>query len=220
MKRFIKAQGTIILFGLGFWLPVGILIFVITLLFSNVERLGRDFLLLFIPEEQVYSGLGVAFGIIVIYLSGVLLKLASVRNQLSKIPILGIFFGAGEMLTIDRLLHLQPCLFQLSPTCLSYGWILSEEKVRIGNEQSAFGLINVYYPNVPTLVTGQVYPVRKETIIRLGNPSKEIIDLLLYTLRSPQDLRYLPWEGESQEDFVIRATCCGLKMDNDLLSKG
>jgi uncharacterized membrane protein len=220
MKRFIKAQGTIILFGLGFWLPVGILIFVITLLFSNVEHLGRDFLLLFIPEERVYSGLGVAFGIIVIYLSGVLLKLTSVRNLFSKIPLLGIFFGAGEMLTIDRLLHLQPCLFQLSPTCLSYGWILSEEKVRIGSEHASFGLINVYYPNVPTLVTGQVYPVRKETVIRLGNPSKEVIDLLLYTLRSPQDLRYLPWEGESQEDFVIRATCCGLKMDNDLISKG
>jgi uncharacterized membrane protein len=216
MKKFLKAQGTIILFGLGFWLPVGILIFVMTLLFSNVERLGRDFLLLFIPPEQVYSGLGVAFGVIVIYLSGVLLKLSKVRDQLSKIPLLGIFFGAGEMLTIDRLLHLQPCVFQLSPTCLSYGWILSEERVRVGNEQAAFGLINVYYPNVPTLVTGQVYPVRKETVIRLGNPSKEVIDLLLYTLRSPEDLRYLPWEGESQEEFVIRATCCGLKVDSGL----
>ncbi len=220
MRAFLKAQGTIVLYGLGFWLPLAILIFVISLLLTNVERVGRDVLLLFIPANQVYNGLGIAFGVVVIYLSGVLLRLTKIGRLLSKIPVLGIFFGAGELMTVDRLIHLQPCLFQISPTCLSYGWVLSEEKVRIGEEPAPFGLMQVYYPNVPTLVTGQVYPVRKDTVIRLGNPSKEVIDLLLYALRSPKDLKYLPWEGESPEDFAKRASGCGLNLPTDFLRRG
>ena len=45
-------------------------------------------------------------------------------------------------------------LFDTHPTCISYGWILSEEKVQLGEEKAGFPLISVYYPNVPTLVTG------------------------------------------------------------------
>jgi hypothetical protein len=70
--------------------------------------------------------------------------------------------------------------------------------------------VNVYYPNVPTLVTGQVFPVRKNTIVRLGNPSKEIIDLLLYAFRSPESLIYLPWEDETPESFRARAARFGI----------
>jgi hypothetical protein len=76
-------------------------------------------------------------------------------------------------------------------------------------------LINVYYPNVPTLITGQVFPIRKSTVIKLGNPSKEIIDLLLYAFRSPKDLIYLPWEDESTEEFEKRAQSYGLKLNNE-----
>ena len=54
-------------------------------------------------------------------------------------------------------------------------------------------------------MTGQVFPVRKETVMRLGNPSKEVIDLLLYAFRSPAALEFLPWEGESPEDFAARS---------------
>jgi uncharacterized protein (TIGR00290 family) len=43
--------------------------------------------------------------------------------------------------------------------------------------------------------------VRKETVIKLGNPSREIIDLLLYALRSPESIRYLPWKGEKEEEL-------------------
>jgi hypothetical protein len=100
----------------------------------------------------------------------------------------------------------------MSPSCLSYGWILSEEKVRLGEEKATFTLVNVYYPNVPTLITGQVFPVRRDTVIRLGNPSKEIIDLLLYAFRSPKDLRYIPWDDESKEDFEKRAESFGLNL--------
>jgi len=143
------------------------------------------------------------------------LKLTKIRGVFSKIPVLGLFFGAGEIITIERLLHLNPCLFLISPTCLSYGWILSEEKVKLGKKKAAFTLINVYYPNVPTLITGQVFPVRKDTVIRLGNSSKEIIDLLLYAFRSPKDLKYLPWEDESRADLEKRAKSFGLNLNTE-----
>jgi hypothetical protein len=143
------------------------------------------------------------------------LKLTKIRSFFSKIPVIGLFFGEGEIITIDRLLHLKPCLFLFSPTCLSYGWILSEEKVKLSEEKVIFSLVNIYYPNVPTLVTGQVFPVRKDTVIKLGNSSKEIIDLLLYAFRSPKDLKYLPWEDESREDFEKRAKSFGLNLNTE-----
>ena len=215
MRKFFRNQITFLLFGFVFWLPVGLLIFIIALLLGNLEEIGRKILLLFLPERFLYSGFGIVLGILIIYFSGIVLKLTKVGRVLSKIPVLGLFFGAGEIITIDRLLHLKPCLFLLSPTCLSYGWILSEEKVKLSEEKAIFSLVNVYYPNVPTLVTGQVFPVRKDSVIILGNSSKEIIDLLLYAFRSPKDLKYLPWEDESPEDFEKRAKSFGLDLNTE-----
>ena len=215
MRRFVRSQITFLLFGFGFWLPIAVLILIIVFLFNNLEEIGRNILLVFLPEKFFYSGLGIAFGILIVYFSGMALKLTKIREFFSKIPVLGLFFGAGEIITIERLLHLNPCLFLISPTCLSYGWILSEEKVKLSEEKAIFTLINVYYPNVPTLVTGQVFPVRKDTMIKLGNSSKEIIDLLLYAFRSPKDLRYLPWEDESLEDFEKRAKSFGLNLNTE-----
>ena len=215
MRRFIRNQITFLLFGFVFWFPVGVLIFIIALLFGNLEEIGRKILLLFLPEKFLYSGFGIVLGILIVYFSGIVLKLTKVGRVFSKIPVLGLFFGAGEIITIDRLLHLKPCLFLLSPTCPSYGWILSEEKVKLSEEKAIFSLVNVYYPNVPTLVTGQVFPLRKDSVIRLGNSSKEIIDLLLYAFRSPKDLKYLPWEDESPEDFEKRAKSFGLDLNTE-----
>ncbi len=213
VMRFVKNQLTFLLFGFIFWLPVAVLAYIIVFLFTNVEDFGRKFLELFIPEQFIYAGFGILLGIIIIYLTGVVLKLDRVRKFISKIPVLGLLLGAGEIMTIERLLHLRPCLFLYSPTCLSYGWILSEEKVKLSQGKANFTLLNVYYPNVPTLVTGQVFPVRKDTVIRLGNSSREIMDLLLYAFRSPTDLKYLPWEDESQDDFEKRANSFGLNLN-------
>lgn len=215
MRKFVRNQITFLLFGFVFWLPVGVLIFIIALLFSNLEEIGQEILLLFLPEKLLYSGFGIILGILIIYFSGIILKLTKVGRVFSKIPVVGLFFGAGEIITIDRLLHLKPCLFLFSPTCLSYGWILSEEKVKLSEEKAIFSLVNIYYPNVPTLVTGQVFPVRKDSVIILGNSSKEIIDLLLYAFRSPKDLKYLPWEDESPEDFEKRARSFGLGLNTE-----
>jgi uncharacterized membrane protein len=214
MRKFAKDQMTFILFGLIFWLPVAIIVYILFILFSNIESAGKSILLAALPDSFVHNGFGIVLFIIVVYFSGILLKLTGIRGLLSKIPVVGLLFGAGEIMTVDRLIHMRPCLFLYSPTCLSYGWILSEEKVKIGEQRAIFTLVNVYYPNVPTLVTGSVFPVRREAIIRLGNSSKEIIDLLLYAFRSPADLKFLPWEGESVEDFEKRAAGCGLNLSS------
>jgi uncharacterized membrane protein len=213
VKRFFRSQIGFLLWGLAFWFPIAIVFFVLAFLLGNVEDVGRKIFLLLFPERFFYQGLGIALGLVIIYISGVILKTTKIRSHLSRVPILGLLFGGGDVITVDRLTSLSPCLFMYSPTLLSYGWILSEEKVEVGDQEAAFTLLNVYYPNVPTLVTGQVFPVRKDTVIRLGNPSKEVIDLLLYAFRSPSALKYLPWEDESYEEFEARASRFGINVD-------
>jgi uncharacterized membrane protein len=211
MKDLIKKQFTFLMYGLVFWLPVALVAYILVLLFSNAEKIGNKILGIAVPDQYLYAGLGIVLFIVVVYLSGVLLKTTRLGKILSKIPVIGIFFGQGEIMTISRLSHMQPCLFLYSPTCISYSWILSEEKVTLKKDDAIFPLINVYFPNVPTLVTGQVFAVRKETVMKLANSSSEVINLLLYAFRSPAALEYLPWNDESPEDFEKRAKLFGLK---------
>lgn len=91
MKKFVKNQITFLLFGFGFWLPIGVLFFVIAFLFSNLEEIGRKILLLFLPEKLLYSGFGIVLGILIVYFSGIVLKLTKVGRVFSKIPVLGLF---------------------------------------------------------------------------------------------------------------------------------
>ena len=210
--RFTRHQIGYLFFGLIFWLPVGIVILVGDYIFSTLENTGKDFLhFLHVPERFVYTGLGVVLWLVVFYFTGLLFRRTKIGTVFSNIPVLGVFFRTGgETMTIDRLANLAPCLFLFSPTCLSYGWILSEEKVKLGDTKANFNLINVYYPNVPTILTGQVFSVRTETVMKLGNPSREVIDILLYGLRKPENLQYLPWEDETEEGFKERAERFGL----------
>jgi uncharacterized membrane protein len=211
MRRLLKSQITFLLFGLVFWLPVVLFLYIFFLLFSNAESTGQRILTAVLPETLRYPGFGIILLILIVYLTGFILKSTKVGAILSRIPVLGLFFGQGEIITINRLLHMQPCLFLFSPTCISYGWILSEEKVQIGEEKAGFSLISIYYPSVPTLVTGSVFAIRKATIMKLENSSREVINLLLYAFRSPPCLKYLPWEDESHEEFEERSRYFGLK---------
>ena len=211
MRGLLKKQSTFIIYGLVFWLPVILVIYIAVLLFSNAENIGKMILGVAVPDKYLYSGFGVILCILIVYISGMLLKLTKLGKVLSKIPVIGLFFGQGEIMTISRLSHMQPCLFLYSPTCISYSWILSEEKVKLREDNAIFPLINVYFPNVPTLVTGQVFAARKDTVMKLGNSSSEVINLLLYAFRSPAALEYIPWEDESQEEFKERSKLFGLK---------
>ena len=211
MRGLLKKQSTFIIYGLVFWLPVILVIYIAALLFSNAENIGKMILGVAVPDKYLYSGLGIILCVLIVYFSGMLLKLTKIGKVLSKIPVIGLFFGQGEIMTIGRLSHMQPCLFLYSPTCISYGWILSEEKVKLSEDNAIFPIINVYFPNVPTLVTGQVLAARKETVMKLANSSSEVINLLLYAFRSPAALEYIPWEDESREEFQERSKFFGLK---------
>jgi len=211
MMGLFKKQFTFIIYGLVFWLPVTLVIYIAVLLFSNAEKIGKMILGVAVPDEYLYYGFGIILCMLIVYFSGMLLKLTKVGTVLSKIPVIGLFFGQGEIMTINRLSHMQPCLFLYSPTSISYGWILSEEKVKLSGDDATFPLVNVYFANVPTLVTGQVLAARKDTVMKLANSSSEVINLLLYAFRSPAALEYIPWEDESQEEFRERSKLFGLK---------
>jgi uncharacterized membrane protein len=211
MTGLIKKLFTFILYGLVFWLPVVLVIYIAILLFSNAENIGRMILGIVIPDNYLFYGFGVILCVLIVIFSGMLLKLTKLGKVLSKIPVIGLFFGQGEIMTIGRLSHMKPCLFLYASTCISYGWILSEEKVTISKDNALFPIINVYFPNVPTLLTGQVFAARKYTVMKLANTSTEVINLLLYAFRSPAALEYIPWEDESKEEFEERSKLFGLK---------
>jgi uncharacterized membrane protein len=211
MTGLLKKLFTFIIYGLVFWLPVILVVYIAVFLINNAEKIGKMILGVAVPDKYLYYGLGIALCVLIIFLSGMLLKLTKLGKVLSKIPVIGIFFGQGEIMTIGRLSHMQPCLFLYSPTCISYGWILSEEKVKIKKDNAVFPIINVYFANVPTFITGQVFAVRKDTVMKLANSSSEVINLLLYAFRSPAALEYIPWEDESQEEFKERSKLFGLK---------
>jgi uncharacterized membrane protein len=210
MKGLLKQSFTFLLYGLVFWLPVALVAYIVFLLFSNAEKIGKMILGVAVPDEYLYTGLGIILFLLIVYFSGMLLKLTKVGTVLSRIPFIGVFFGQGQIMSVSRLTHMQPCLFLYASTCISYGWILSEEKVKLSEDNAVFPIINVYFPNVPTLVTGQVFAARKDTVMKLANSSKEIIDLLLYAFRSPVAIEYIPWEDESKEEFEERSKLFGL----------
>jgi uncharacterized membrane protein len=211
VRGLIKKQSTFIIYGIVFWLPVILVVYIAVLLFSNAENIGRMILGVAVSDKYLYTGFGVIFCVLIIYLSGMLLKLTKLGKVLSKIPVIGIFFGQGEIMSVGRLSHMQPCLFLYSSTCISYGWILSEEKVTLGEANAVFPIINVYFPNVPTLVTGQIFATRKDTVMKLANSSSDIINVMLYAFRSPAAIKYIPWEDESPEEFKERSKFFGLK---------
>jgi uncharacterized membrane protein len=210
MGKSLKRIFTFLIYGFVFWLPVVLVIYIAVLLFTNGEKIGRLILGVVVPDRFLYTGLGIILCLLIVLVSGILLKLTRLGKVLSKIPVVGLFFGQGEIMTIGRLSNMQACMFLYSPTNISYGWILSQEKVNVGPDKALFGIINVYWPNTPTLVTGQVFATRKDNVMKISNSSSEIINLMLYAFRSPPAINYLPWEDESQEEFEKRAKCFGL----------
>jgi len=210
----VKHQSAFLLWGFIFWLPIGIALVIGVYIFGDLENLGKGFLGLFVPERFVYSGLGIAFWLVLIYLTGAILKRTTIGNFLVGIPFIGTFFrGSGTTASIDELMNLSPCLCLRSETCICYAFILWEEKVRMGEEEADFALIDVYQPHPPAIVTGRVFSVRKGTLIKLGNKSSDIINILLYGLRRPAELKYLPWEDETEEEFRERAKHFGLDIE-------
>ncbi len=220
-KKFIKKQLGHFLFGFIVWLPIAGIVIAGIWAFQNMEGAARNILDLFPIDMALPIGTGFLAIILLVYISGALLGRRVIGNFATKIPFLGFFFGQknGKIMSLEKLLSLQPCLFLYSPSCLSYGFILSEEKVALNGKETSFTLLHVYYPNVPTIIFGQVYPARKETVFKIANSPREVINLLLYVSRSPANINYLPWENETEEEFEKRANSFGLCPEIKALGK-
>jgi len=212
--KFLRRQLGFLLYGSIFWLPIGIALAIGIFIFGDFDSLGKGFLSAFLPERFVYPGLGVAFWLILFYATGLIAQRTTTGNFLWGMPLFGAFFRRGSTtITLDNLLNLSPCLFLRSQTCIAYAWIMREEKVKLGDKSADFDLIDLYHPSIPTIVAGRVFSVRKETIIKLGNKSGDIINILLYGLRRPAEIKYLPWEDETEEEFQERASHFGLNIE-------
>lgn len=208
----VKHQLGHLLLGFVFWLPIGIIILIVNQIYGALDPIGKDALAAVLPDDTVRTGTGFAFWMLVMFVTGLALKSTAVGSFATSIPIIGTFFvrKGQETMTLDRLMHMSPCVFLYSPTCLSYGWILSDQRARWSPSEAPIALVNVYYPNVPTLMTGQVFAARKETVMKLGNRGREVIDILLYGLKRPESLMFVPWEGETEEEFRSRVSRFGL----------
>ena len=203
-----------LLWGFIFWLPICIAIAIGLFIFGDFENLGKGFLAFFVPDRFIHSGVGIAFWVFVFYATGFIAQRTAIRNVLWRIPLLGAFFGrGGTTVTVDNLLNLSPCLCLRSETCIAYAFILWEERVRLGNQSADFDLIDIYQPHPPAILTGRVFSVRKGTLIKLGNKSSDVLNILLYGLRRPAELKYLPWEDETEEEFKERASRFGLDIE-------
>jgi uncharacterized membrane protein len=212
--KFLRHQSGLLLWGFALWLPIGIALVIGVLIFGDIDSLGKGFLGFFLPDRFVYPGLGIAFWFILLYVTGIVAQRTTIGNFLWGIPLFGaIFRRGGTTVTIDNLLNLSPCLCLRSETCIAYAFILWEEKVKLGEEKADFDLIDIYQPHPPAIVTGRVFSVRKGTLIKLGNKSSDIINILLYGLRRPVELKYLPWEDEAEEEFKERASHFGLDIE-------
>ena len=144
-----------ILTGLVFWLPIGVIVLVGGYVYSSLESSGGTFLSFFLGEDLIYPGFGILLWVVVFLLTGLLLKKTTVGDLLSGVPVIGILFRkkGGKVISVGKLMGLTPCLFLYSPTCPSYGWILSEETVKVDGTAAGFTLLNIYYPNVPSILT-------------------------------------------------------------------
>ena len=96
MRGLFKKQFTFILYGFVFWLPVILVIYIAALFFSNAEKIGKMLLGVVVPDKFLYAGLGFVLCILIVYFSGILLKLTKVGRVLSRIPFIGIFLDKAK----------------------------------------------------------------------------------------------------------------------------
>lgn len=198
--------------GLILWLPVTVMVIIVLWLGVYVENFVKGILEIFIDEKYLFVGSGLTLMFLFLCLTGIIaVKYKMFQKILSKIPGIGIFFlpeeAGSTKITLEKLSNLKPCIFLYSPTCPSYGWLMTEQKIVLvlkKGEKNIPAWIHVYYPNVPSIITGQIFPIPKGNVIKLENPSISIFRALMYNLETPEKLSFLPWDDEKDEEFEKR----------------
>ena len=206
--------------GIIFAAPMVIIIWLVYQVLNAVNSIGYKLLHLFVPASHLYWGMGVLLILFFFYLVGRIElhyqgKANSIwqtikQKTIGKIPFIGPLVARGDksILSFEDFKGLTPCKFWLSDTTPHYGFIVNEQKVR-GAETE----LDVYRPNVPTLIPGDLFPLKKRLVIKLGNPSGEILDKLASGgLISAQEEIPVPWEDETEEDFRERINLTPLEI--------
>jgi len=206
--------------GILITLPLGIIIWIIYGILNAFNTLGDGILSPFLPQRYLVWGMGllvVLFFILVIgrleiYTEGKKsnIWLTFKKHTVGRIPLFGTFFTGSDknVISWDELTKMTPCKFWLSATTSHYGFIIREQKVR-GAETE----IDIYRPNVPTIVPGDLFPMKKRLVIKLGNPSGQILEKLASGgFIGAEDEIPLPWEDETEEEFQERINLTPLEI--------
>jgi len=195
--------------GLIIALPIAIIGWIIYGVLNAVNKLGDKVLNPFVPEGQIVWGMGLLVILFLIYTLGRIELYSEKRDRklwrnvktstVGRIPLFGPFFVRTDKntLSLEELSKMTPCKFWLSETTPHYGFIIREQKIRGADTE-----VDIYRPNVPTIVSGDLFPINKRLVIKLANPSGEILDkltsggLIGYDEEIP-----VPWENETEEEF-------------------
>jgi uncharacterized membrane protein len=214
--------------GLIITLPIMIIGWIIYSVLNTINKIGDKVLNPFISKDHIIWGMGLLVILILIFIIGSIEVFYGGKEKniwktiktktIGRIPLFGPFFLSTEksVISLDELSKLTPCKFWLSDTTPHYGFIIREQKVR-GAETE----IDVYRPNVPTIIPGDLFPLKKRLVIKLGNPSGEILDKLASGgfIGSEEEIP-VPWEDETEEEFKERINLTPLEIAVKRLMEG
>jgi len=206
--------------GLVIALPIAIICWILYGVLDAVNRLGDQVLNPFVPEGRLIWGMGLMVILFLIYLLGrIELYYEGKENNIWKsakaktvgrIPLFGHFFVRSDRntLSLEELSKLTPCKFWLSGTTPHYGFIIREQKIKGGETE-----VDIYRPSVPTIVPGDLFPIKKRLVIKLGNPSGEILNKLASGgfIGCDEEIP-LPWEDEGEAEFKERINLTPLEI--------
>ena len=206
--------------GLVLAAPILIVVWIVYEVLNAVNSLGDKFLKLFVPDKYVEWGMGFLVILFFIFILGRIEVHFEGRERsiwqtikektFGRIPFFGPLFAARnrKVISFEDFRALTPCKFWLSDTTPHYGFIVNEQKVRGGETE-----IDVYRPNVPTIIPGDLFPLKKRFVIKLANSSGEILDKLASGgLISAAEEIPVPWEDETEEAFRERINLTPLEI--------
>lgn len=192
-------------------LPLGLAVYLTSNVWIKVDAVGQ-YPLTEILRLPNYPGAGIVLLILVCYIMGrISLKEGNLINRMmGRIPIINIFFGENK-----KILNSTPCQFWRTPTAKAEGFIVGFQKMAGGE-----GDVIVYFANPPLLITGEIVNLPKRFVIKLANSPKEIMNKLLFFGKvKPEELKPVPWDGESQEELKERINSTPLEMEMRRISQ-
>jgi uncharacterized membrane protein len=187
--------------------PILIIGWILYTVVDILNAIGERLLTPFVPPSYIVFGTGLLVIIVLIFIVGRIdlhfegRQGSLWQNIIRRVPFLGpLFTAGGKALSLEELGKLTPCKFWLSDTTPHYGFIVREQRVR-GAETE----IDVYRPNVPTIVPGDLMPLKKRLVIKLANSPQEILQKLASGgFFSAAEEIPVPWEDETEEGFLER----------------